>query len=44
MLTRRAEYDNCLDTFSAPLMRLLDYEEDDEGIVTVEGETAGFYL
>jgi hypothetical protein len=44
MLARRAEYDNCLETFSAPLMRLLDYEEDDEGIVTVEGETAGFYL
>jgi Fic/DOC family len=43
MLARRAEYDDCLQTFSAPLMRLLEYEEDDAGVVEVEGETAGFY-
>jgi hypothetical protein len=43
MLARRAEYDNCLEIFSAPLMRLLDYEEDDEGVVTVQGETAVYY-
>jgi len=43
MLARPAEYDDCLETFSAPLMRLLDYEEDDSGVVKVQRETAGFY-
>src|SRR5262249_37364028 len=43
MLARRAEYDRCLETFSAPLMQQLDYREDDDGVVTVSGETAGFY-
>ena len=43
MLAHRAEYDSCLETFSAPLMRLLDYDEKDDGVVTVEGETARYY-
>jgi hypothetical protein len=43
MLALRAEYDTCLETFSAPLMRQLDYDESDDGIVSVQGETAGFY-
>lgn len=43
MLARRAEYDACLESFSRPLMERLDYQVDEEGGVTVRGETAGLY-
>jgi len=43
MLNRPREYDACLESFSKPLMRLLSYDEDSEGIVTVNGETADLY-
>jgi Fic/DOC family protein len=43
MLANRAEYDECLEVFSAPLMRLLDYDESDDGVVAVRGETARYY-
>lgn len=43
MLQRRAEYDACLERFSVPLMRLLDYAEDEAGVVVVKNETAGLY-
>jgi hypothetical protein len=43
MLQRRKEYDECLESFSEPLMRLVDYEEDQAGQVTVRNETADLY-
>jgi hypothetical protein len=43
MLARRAEYDACLERFSVPLMRLIDFDEDDAGVITVKNETAGLY-
>ena len=43
MLSKRAEYDACLESFSAPLMKLVDYEEGEDQAITVKGETAGLY-
>jgi hypothetical protein len=43
MLAHRAEYDSCLEIFSAPLMRRLDYDEKDDGVVRVQGDTARYY-
>jgi hypothetical protein len=43
MLQRRVEYDGCLETFSVPLMRLMDFDEDDAGVVTVKNDTSGMY-
>jgi hypothetical protein len=43
MLQRRVEYDACLERFSVPLMRLVDYEENDTGSVVVKNDTAGLY-
>ncbi len=43
MLDRRREYDACLEAFSVPLMRLMDFDEDEAGIITVKNETAGLY-
>lgn len=43
MLARKHEYDAALEAFSVPLMRLLDYDEDAEGVVTVKNETAHLY-
>ncbi len=43
MLERRAEYDACLEAFSVPLMRLVDFDEDEAGVVVVRNETAGLY-
>lgn len=43
MLQRRVEYDACLERFSVPLMRLVDYEEDDAGAIEVKNDTAGLY-
>jgi hypothetical protein len=43
MLQRRQEYDERLEAFSEPLMRLVDYEENQAGEVTVKNETADLY-
>jgi hypothetical protein len=43
MLQRRNEYDEALERFSVPLMRLIDYDERDDGVVTVKNETAHLY-
>jgi hypothetical protein len=43
MLQRRLEYDECLEAFSVPLMRLVEYEENEVGVVTVKNDTASFY-
>jgi hypothetical protein len=43
MLARRAEYDATLETFSRPLMKLLEYDLDNEGRLTVYNETARYY-
>lgn len=43
MLQRRHEYDEVLESFSVPLMRLIDYDEDPDGAVTVKNETAQLY-
>jgi hypothetical protein len=43
MLERRAEYDACLEAFSVPLMRLVDFDEDEAGVVVVRNEIAGLY-
>lgn len=37
------EYDDCLESFSKPLMRLVDYEMDEEGRVTVADDTSSLY-
>jgi hypothetical protein len=43
MLARRAEYDDCLEVFSNPLMELVDYELDDRGRMVVTNDTARYY-
>jgi hypothetical protein len=43
MLERKAEYDAALEWFSRPLMALIDYDIDRDGIVTVHGPTADLY-
>lgn len=43
MLDRRSEYDACLEAFSVPLMRLMDFDEDEAGVITVKNETVGLY-
>ena len=43
MLQRRDQYDACLESFSKPLMPLLDYELDKDGRLSVKGRTSGFY-
>lgn len=43
MEAKRAEYDACLESFSQPLMQLLDYEEDEDGVVEVQGDSAPYY-
>lgn len=43
MLERRREYDDCLESFSVPLMERVDYDESEDGVVTVKNDTAGFY-
>jgi hypothetical protein len=43
MQSKRTEYDECLESFSRPLMRLLDYTENEDGIVTVQGDSAPLY-
>jgi hypothetical protein len=43
MLERRRDYDDCLESFSVPLMERVDYDESEDGVVTVKNDTAGFY-
>ena len=43
ILQRRQEYDEALEQFSVPLMRLIDYEEHEDGVVAVKNETAHLY-
>ncbi|WIG93872.1 Fic family protein [Myxococcus sp. SDU36] len=43
MLQRRAQYDACLESFSKPLMNLVDHTLDEEGRLSVTGKTSGFY-
>ncbi len=43
MVARRHEYDVVLEAFSVPLMRLIDYDEDADGVVTVKNATAHIY-
>jgi hypothetical protein len=43
MLQKRAEYDACLESFSKPLMTLVDYTVDEDGHLAVKGRTSGFY-
>ena len=43
MLQRRPEYDEVLERFSVPVMRLIDYEEHEDGVVSVKNETAHLY-
>ena len=37
------EYDDCLESFSRPVMSLVDYQMDEEGCVTVSEDTSRFY-
>ncbi len=43
MLQKREQYDACLESFSKPLMTLLDYTVDEEGRLSVKGRTSDFY-
>ncbi|MBR9978846.1 MAG: Fic family protein [Bacteroidetes bacterium] len=43
MLKNQAQYDHSLEAFSNPLMRLLEYDLDDLGQMTVPGETGPLY-
>ena len=43
MLLRRREYDQALETFSVPLMKLVSYELDHEGRLTVTSDTDDLY-
>lgn len=43
MLADVAAYDRCLEQFSRPLLRRIDYTIDAGGEMTVEGDTACFY-
>jgi len=43
MLKNPALYDHSLEAFSSPLMRLIEYDLDDLGQMTVPGETGRLY-
>jgi hypothetical protein len=43
MLQRKHEYDEALEQFSVPLMRLVNYEEHRNGVLAVKNETAHLY-
>ncbi len=43
MLKSREVYERSLEVFSIPLMRLMEYDLDDRGQMTVHGETKRFY-
>lgn len=44
MLKSPALYDHSLEAFSGPLMRLIEYDLDDLGQMSVSGETGRFYM
>jgi len=43
MLANRAAYDTALETFSKPLLELVDYDMSEDGSLTVNGSTASYY-
>lgn len=43
MLKRLADYDGSLESFSRPLMTLVEYVMDEQGRMTVQNETANWY-
>ncbi len=43
MLRRIREYDDALEAFSRPLMKHLQYHLSENGLLSVEGDSAGFY-
>jgi hypothetical protein len=43
MLNHRVDYDAALETFSKPLLPLIDYTLDNEGHLTVHNETSQYY-
>jgi hypothetical protein len=43
MQAKSAEYDECLESFSIPLLQVVDYREHEDGSLTVHGETSGLY-
>lgn len=44
VIVRKArEYDDCLESFSRPVMSLVEYEMDEEGRVTVDEDTSSLY-
>lgn len=43
ILKRRGEYDKALEHFSGPLMRLIQYDELEDGRIEIRNETAGYY-
>ena len=43
MLTRRTEYDRCLERVSRPLLGVLDWRLKADGSLHVDGETSAFY-
>lgn len=43
MQSKRNEYDDCLESFSRPLMRLLEHDLDNDGQATVHGDSAPLY-
>jgi hypothetical protein len=43
MLSRRAEYDACLESFSKPLLDALDFEIDEEGCLSVTQDSRRHY-
>lgn len=43
MQAKSAGYDECLESFSRPLLQVVDYTEHEDGSMTVHGETSGLY-
>ena len=43
IMRKAREYDDCLESFSRPVMSLLDYEMDGEGRVTIAENTSSLY-
>jgi hypothetical protein len=43
MLSRRTEYDRCLERLSRPLLEVIDWRLRPDGSLQVDGETAAFY-
>jgi hypothetical protein len=43
MVADRGSYDRALETFSKPLLELVEYELNEDGWLTVKGQTASYY-